>query len=101
MSLEQKRDSTMLIIPCNVGVHFALHDTNPKSYKLQIIFTNPQEPNASECLHLWPTTAFPSCRSLTWQLANKHQTVARSPLLFPPQRDGEEKWAKGEARGLR
>jgi len=23
------------------------------------------------------------CRSLTWQLATKHQTAARSPLPFP------------------
>lgn len=30
MSLEQKHDSTMLITPCNVSAHFALHDTNPQ-----------------------------------------------------------------------
>jgi len=46
---------------------------------------------------VWVITA---CHMLTWQPAATHQTAACSPLAFPPQWDGEEKWAKGETRGL-
>jgi len=31
----------------------------------------------------------------------KNQIAARSPLLFPLQRDGEEKWTKSQTCGLR
>jgi len=41
------------------------------------------------------------CCGLARQLATKHQTAARSPFSFPPQRDGEEKWTKEETRELR
>jgi len=37
---------------------------------------------------------------LTHQLVTERQTAARSPLCFPLQQDGEEKWIKGETHGF-
>ena len=42
-----------------------------------------------------------ACRGLTWQLATKHQTAARSLPSFPPQWGGKEKWTKAKTCGLR
>jgi len=48
----------------------------------------------------WKSLLVLSCRGLTQQLATKHWMAAHSPIRFPPQWDGEEKWTKGETHGL-
>jgi len=69
-------------------------------------------PLLSSTGHLHPSTAprcagmdpcpglggLPGCRGLTQQLSTSQPLAHRSPS---PQRDGEEKWTKGETRGLR